>query len=96
MLQAGYVSPSVQMVGKITPRNCDVISSNYFGLLIFSVGAEWARYQITPTGPNPSINPDPAFSLTVAFPDGFDVYQTLAKISDRVSTIIDDLARLIP
>jgi hypothetical protein len=86
--QAGFNNAAEMLVGRHSTQDCLVTHSNYFILSPLQVGAEWAKYQVTPTGPNPQVYMEPEITLAVAFSDGFSVIKVLTDIDTTVTDII--------
>jgi hypothetical protein len=69
--------------------DCHPIGTSVYDLRALKPGAEWKKFRVNPTGPNPRVNVnDGAFSTAAAFEDGRLVEDTLDRIGVTVVQII--------
>jgi hypothetical protein len=94
--QFGFVTAIETLLGRYTAHDCTVTHSNYFILDPFQIGAEYARHDVIPTGPNPTIHEQPSLALAIAFGDGWAVVPTLMDIGAKVNEIVGAFRLFFP
>jgi hypothetical protein len=86
--QIGAAATSETVVRDETAWDCVITHVEHFLFITLEVGAEWARYDVTPTGPDPCVQMDQSISLTIAFENGRLVWPALTSIGNEVDLIV--------
>ena len=71
-----------------TAHDCLITHTNIFLVHVLHEGAKWAEFDVTPTGPNSSVQVNSDMSLTIAFSDGTNAFADLVRIGKEVERVV--------
>jgi hypothetical protein len=86
--QFGFVLPGVVLQSGEVAHDCVITHARRVVHGALQEGAEWACFDVIPTGPHPRVDMNQTVSLAIGFGDMRNAFAELARIGNEVDRII--------